>query len=114
MLNGLEQIRDRALSRLKGKIEIMYVTNGNKKVVVLPHSMGAVYFLHFLKWVEAPPPMGGGGGPGWCAKHIKAVMNIGPTFLGVPKAFSTILSAEGKDVAFIRLVCILSLIALAL
>lgn len=96
------EIRDRALSRLKGKIEIMYVTNGNKKVVVLPHSMGAVYFLHFLKWVEAPPPMGGGGGPGWCAKHIKAVMNIGPTFLGVPKAFSTILSAEGKDIAFIR------------
>lgn len=82
----------------------MYVTNGNKKVVVVPHSMGVIYFLHFLKWVESPPPVGGGGGPGWCAKHIKAIMNIGPAFLGVPKAVSNIVSAEGKEVAFIRLV----------
>ncbi|XP_059625281.1 putative phospholipid:diacylglycerol acyltransferase 2 [Cornus florida] len=96
------EVRDQALSRLKSKIELMYVTNGNKKVVVVPHSMGVIYFLHFLKWVESPPPMGGGGGPGWCAKHIKAIMNIGPAFLGVPKAVSNMLSAEGKDVAYIR------------
>ncbi|PON39580.1 Lecithin:cholesterol/phospholipid:diacylglycerol acyltransferase [Trema orientale] len=96
------EIRDQALSRLKSKIELMYVTNGYKKVVVVPHSMGVIYFLHFMKWVESPPPMGGGGGPDWCAKHIKAIMNIGPAFLGVPKAVSNIFSAEGKDVAFLR------------
>ncbi|CAI9761550.1 unnamed protein product [Fraxinus pennsylvanica] len=96
------EVRDQNLSRLKSKIELMYVTNGNKKVVVVPHSMGVIYFLHFLKWVEAPPPMGGGGGPGWCAKHIKSIMNIGPAFLGVPKAVGNILSAETQDVAFIR------------
>ncbi|NP_001310647.1 putative phospholipid:diacylglycerol acyltransferase 2 precursor [Ricinus communis] len=96
------EIRDQALTRLKSKIEFMYVTNGYKKVVVVPHSMGVIYFLHFLKWVETPPPMGGGGGPGWCNKHIKAIMNIGPTFLGVPKTVSNILSAEAKDTAFIR------------
>ncbi|KAB2606599.1 phospholipid:diacylglycerol acyltransferase 2 [Pyrus ussuriensis x Pyrus communis] len=96
------EIRDQALSRLKSKIELMYVTNGYKKVVVVPHSMGAIYFLHFMKWVETPPPKGGGGGPSWCAKHIKAIMNIGPAFLGVPKAVSNIFSAEGKDVAYIR------------
>ncbi|KAM5584367.1 putative phospholipid:diacylglycerol acyltransferase 2 [Rosa sericea] len=96
------EIRDQALSRLKSKIELMYAINGHKKVVVVPHSMGAIYFLHFLKWVESPPPMGGGGGPSWCATHIKAIMNIGPAFLGVPKAVSNIFSAEGKDVAYIR------------
>lgn len=104
MLYVIDQIRDRTLSRLKSKIELMYVMNGFKKVVVVPHSMGVIYFLHFIKWVEAPPPMGGGAGPGWCAKHIKAIMNIGPAFLGVPKVVGNILSAEGKDVAFIRLV----------
>ncbi|KAJ4841778.1 putative phospholipid:diacylglycerol acyltransferase 2 [Turnera subulata] len=96
------EIRDQTLSRLKSQIELLYVTNGNKKVVVVPHSMGVVYFLHFLKWVETPPPMGGGGGPGWCDKHIKAIMNIGPAFLGVPKAVSNLFSAEAKDVASIR------------
>ncbi|XP_031110519.1 putative phospholipid:diacylglycerol acyltransferase 2 [Ipomoea triloba] len=96
------EVRDQALSRLKSKIELMYATNGNKKVVVVPHSMGVLYFLHFLKWVESPPPMGGGGGPSWCAKHIKAIMNVGPAFLGVPRSFSSILSAEGKDISFIR------------
>ncbi|KAA8544179.1 hypothetical protein F0562_022185 [Nyssa sinensis] len=98
------EIRDQALSKLKSKIELMYVTNGSKKVVVVPHSMGVIYFLHFLKWVESPPPMGGGGGPGWCAKHIKAIMNIGPAFLGVPKTVSNMLSAEAKDIAVIRAV----------
>ncbi|KAG9455013.1 hypothetical protein H6P81_007917 [Aristolochia fimbriata] len=96
------EVRDQSLSRLKSKIELMFRTNGDKKVVVVPHSMGVLYFLHFMKWVEAPPPMGGGGGPGWCAKHIKAIMNIAPAFLGVPKAASTIFSAEAKDVAFVR------------
>ncbi|KAL4577010.1 hypothetical protein LXL04_013111 [Taraxacum kok-saghyz] len=96
------EVRDQAFSRLKINIELMYVTNGNKKVVVVPHSMGAIYFLHFMKWVEAEPPIGGGGGPGWCDKHIQAIMNIGATFLGVPKAVSGMLSAEAKDVAFFR------------
>ncbi|KAJ6765751.1 PHOSPHOLIPID:DIACYLGLYCEROL ACYLTRANSFERASE 2-RELATED [Salix purpurea] len=96
------EIRDQTLSRLKSQIELMYVTNGYKKVVVVPHSMGVIYFLHFLKWVETPPPMGGGGGPGWCSKHIKSIMNIGPVFLGVPKAVSNLFSAEAKDMASIR------------
>lgn len=91
------QIRDQSLSRLKSQIELMYVTNGFKKVVVVPHSMGALYFLHFLKWVETPPSMGGGGSPGWCDKHIRAIMNIGPPLLGDPKMVRTMFSAEGKE-----------------
>ncbi|XP_010541303.1 PREDICTED: putative phospholipid:diacylglycerol acyltransferase 2 isoform X1 [Tarenaya hassleriana] len=96
------EIRDQSFSRLKSKIELMYITNGYKKVVVVPHSMGSIYFLHFLKWVEAPPPDGGGGGPTWSADHIKAVVNIGATFLGVPKAVSNLFSAEGRDIAYAR------------
>ncbi|CAL9779099.1 unnamed protein product [Musa acuminata subsp. burmannicoides] len=96
------EVRDQTLSRIKSNIELMVSTNGGRKVVVIPHSMGVLYFLHFMKWVEAPAPMGGGGGPNWCAEHIKAVMNIGGPFLGVPKAVSSLFSAEAKDVAVAR------------
>lgn len=96
-------MRDKTLSRLKSNIELMVATNGGEKAVVIPHSMGVLYFLHFMKWVEAPSPVGGGGGSDWCAKHIKAVMNIGGPFLGVPKAVSGLFSAEAKDIVVARL-----------
>ncbi|KAL3720825.1 hypothetical protein ACJRO7_005606 [Eucalyptus globulus] len=96
------EVRDQTLSRMKSHIEMMVATNGGKKAVVIPHSMGVLYFLHFMKWVEAPAPMGGGGGPDWCSKHIKAIMNIGGPFLGVPKAVSGLFSAEAKDIAVAR------------
>ncbi|KAJ0075122.1 hypothetical protein Patl1_33625 [Pistacia atlantica] len=96
------EVRDRSLSRMKSNIELMVSTNGGNKAVIIPHSMGVLYFLHFMKWVEAPAPMGGGGGPDWCAKHIKAVMNIGGPFLGVPKSIAGLLSAEAKDIAVVR------------
>uniref|UniRef100_A0A0E0M1T4 phospholipid:diacylglycerol acyltransferase n=1 Tax=Oryza punctata TaxID=4537 RepID=A0A0E0M1T4_ORYPU len=96
------EVRDQTLSRIKSNIELLVATNGGNRVVVIPHSMGVLYFLHFMKWVEAPPPMGGGGGPNWCAKHIKSVMNIGGPFLGVPKAVAGLFSSEAKDVAVAR------------
>nr|AHA57447.1 phospholipid:diacylglycerol acyltransferases 1 [Linum usitatissimum] len=96
------EVRDQTLSRMKSNIELMVATNGGNKVVVIPHSMGVLYFLHFMKWVEAPAPMGGGGGSKWCAKHIKAVMNIGGPFLGVPKVVSGLFSGEGRDIAVAR------------
>ena len=94
-----KQYRDKTLSRLKSTIELLVETNGGKKVVAVPHSMGALYFMHFMKWVEAPAPMGGGGGSDWCAK---SVMNIGGPLLGVPKAVSGLFSAEAKDIAVAR------------
>ncbi|KAG9457711.1 hypothetical protein H6P81_002219 [Aristolochia fimbriata] len=96
------EVRDQTMSRIKSNIELLVATNGGKKVVVIPHSMGVLYFLHFMKWVEAPTPMGGGGGSDWCARHIKAVMNIGGPFLGVPKAVAGLFSAEARDVAVAR------------
>lgn len=96
------EVRDETLSRLKGTIELLVKTNNGNKVVVVPHSMGTIYFLHFMKWVETPAPMGGGGGPDWCAKHIKAVMNIAGPLLGVPKAVTGLFSSEAKDIAVAR------------
>nr|GFA10840.1 phospholipid:diacylglycerol acyltransferase 1-like [Tanacetum cinerariifolium] len=98
------EVRDRALSRLKRNIEMMVEINGGEKAVIIPHSMGVLYFLHFMKWVEAPAPMGGGGGSDWCAKYIKAVMNIGGPLLGAPKALADLFSAEAKDIAFARFI----------
>lgn len=95
-------MRDHTLCRIKSTIEVLVATNGGKKAVIVPHSMGVLYFLHFMKWVEAPAPMGGGGGPDWCAKHIKAVMNIGGPLLGVPKAVPGLFSAEARDIAVAR------------
>ncbi|KAI4355493.1 hypothetical protein L6164_004259 [Bauhinia variegata] len=96
------EVRDQSLSRIKSNIELMVATSGGRKAVIIPHSMGVLYFLHFMKWVEAPAPMGGGGGPDWCSKHIKAVMNIGGPFLGVPKSVAGLFSAEAKDIAVAR------------
>ncbi|XP_010685335.2 phospholipid:diacylglycerol acyltransferase 1 [Beta vulgaris subsp. vulgaris] len=96
------EVRDHTLCRIKSTIEVLVATNGGKKAVIVPHSMGVLYFLHFMKWVEAPAPMGGGGGPDWCAKHIKAVMNIGGPLLGVPKAVPGLFSAEARDIAVAR------------
>ncbi|CAI5986044.1 unnamed protein product [Closterium sp. NIES-64] len=96
------QKRDQTLSRLKATIEMLVKTNEGKKAVVVPHSMGVLYFLFFMKWVEAPAPLGGGGGPRWVHNHIRAVFNIGGPLLGAPKAFTGLFSAEAKDVAAIR------------
>ncbi|CAN4100072.1 unnamed protein product [Withania somnifera] len=86
----------------KKQYRTMVATNRGNKAVIVPHSMGAIYFLHFVKWVEAPAPMGGGGGPDRCAKHIKAVMNIGGPLLGVLKALAALFSAEARDIAVAR------------
>jgi hypothetical protein len=88
----------------------MVSTNGGNKAVIIPHSMGVLYFLHFMKWVEAPAPMGGGGGPDWCSKYIKAIVNIGGPFLGVPKAIAGLFSAEARDIAVARYIFFMAML----
>ncbi|GLU10094.1 hypothetical protein SLE2022_269190 [Rubroshorea leprosula] len=46
--------------------------------------------------------MGGGDGSNWCANHIKAVVNIGGPFLGVPKAVTGLFSVEARDIVVAR------------
>ena len=41
------EVRDQTLSRIKSNIELMVATSG-KKAVIVPHSMGVVYFLFFI------------------------------------------------------------------
>jgi phospholipid:diacylglycerol acyltransferase len=48
--------------------------------------------LYFFKWVQSP--QGGKGGDQWVDDHIESFVNIGGPLLGVPKAFSALLSGN--------------------
>jgi phospholipid:diacylglycerol acyltransferase len=39
-------------------IETTIKMNGGEKVIIVPHSMGCVFLMYFLKWVEYPAPLG--------------------------------------------------------
>lgn len=94
--------RDKYFSRMKANIEMLFKVH-NKKVVMLCHSLGAMVWLYFMKWVEADPKLtggvGGNGGPEWIDKHIESFINIGGPLLGLPKSISCLISGEMKDTA---------------
>lgn len=94
--------RDHYFSRMKSNIEYLYETN-QRKVVILCHSLGAMAWLHFMKWVEADTKetggYGGNGGKNWVDKHIESYVNIAGPLLGAPKSISCIVSGEMKDTA---------------
>eukprot|EP00727_Mastigamoeba_balamuthi_P014135 m51a1_g9344 putative phospholipid:diacylglycerol acyltransferase (608) ;mRNA; f:74168-76142 len=86
--------RDRAFTRLRQAVEMMVELRGHKAVFV-PHSMGAVWSLHFFNWVSQPE----NGGQQWIDKHVHAVANVGGALLGTPKALTALMSGEMKDTA---------------
>ena len=88
--------RDHYYEKLKMGIELMVSTNG-QKVVIVTHSQGGLVTHHFLKWVESTNKSFGGNSPGWTAKHVHAIVNTAPTYLGVPKAAPCIISGESRD-----------------
>lgn len=94
--------RDHYFSRMKSNIEYLYGSK-QRKVVILCHSLGAMAWLYFMKWVEADPTntggIGGGGGAKWIDKHIESYVNIAGPLLGVPKSISCIISGEMRDTA---------------
>ena len=91
------QQRDFYFTKLKAMVEIAHVSNHQRKVVFVTHSMGALVIHYFLQWVQSAE--GGGGGDRWVDAHVESIVNIGGPMLGVPKAYSALFSGEMKDTA---------------
>eukprot|EP00388_Colpodella_angusta_P007617 GDKJ01021414.1.p1 GENE.GDKJ01021414.1~~GDKJ01021414.1.p1 ORF type:complete len:922 (+),score=201.82 GDKJ01021414.1:416-2767(+) len=92
---SLLQKRDLYFTRLVTQIEAM--VNEYGKVVIIGHSMAAVYINYFINWVESAK--GGNRGRKWIDEHVESIVNIGGAYLGVPKAMSAWLSGEMRDTA---------------
>ena len=90
-------MRDFYFSKLKAEIELARLSNHNRRVVLVTHSMGALVVHYFMQWVESE--QGGGAGDRWVDQHIGSIVNIGGPMLGVPKAWSALFSGEMKDTA---------------
>eukprot|EP01105_Mastigella_eilhardi_P015273 TRINITY_DN347_c0_g3_i10.p1 TRINITY_DN347_c0_g3~~TRINITY_DN347_c0_g3_i10.p1 ORF type:complete len:437 (+),score=95.63 TRINITY_DN347_c0_g3_i10:795-2105(+) len=88
--------RDSGFSKLKFSVEVLHHATG-QKVVIAAHSMGGPLLLHFFNWAESS--LGGNGGDSWVNDHVHAVIGIGSTWLGTPKAVSACLSGEMRDTA---------------
>jgi phospholipid:diacylglycerol acyltransferase len=88
--------RDQYFSRLKDHIELA-VRLGDKKAVLLSHSMGGQVLYYFFKWVEAEGY--GNGGPKWVETYVDSWINISGCMLGALKGLPAVLSGEMKDTA---------------
>jgi phospholipid:diacylglycerol acyltransferase len=88
------ETRDGFFTRLKAQVEVMYKLNGNTKVALIAHSMGALVCLYFLQWVHQKD---GCGEEDWAKRYVHAVVEIGGPLLGVPKSVAAILSGEMRD-----------------
>eukprot|EP01101_Sappina_pedata_P000742 TRINITY_DN10932_c0_g1_i1.p1 TRINITY_DN10932_c0_g1~~TRINITY_DN10932_c0_g1_i1.p1 ORF type:complete len:705 (-),score=283.23 TRINITY_DN10932_c0_g1_i1:54-2168(-) len=86
------QKRDFYFTKVKAAAEVLYESNLDRKIVFASHSMGAITLHYFLRWVENKEP-------GWCDKYVQASINVGPAYLGAPKALSFLTSAEVRDTA---------------
>lgn len=59
----------------------------NQKVVLLGHSLGAPITHYLMAWAEEKEKE-------WCERHMHSVVHIGAPLLGVPRAFSALLSGD--------------------
>lgn len=82
------EIRDGYFTKVKNTIEELYHQNGQKKVVVLCHSLGNRNFHYFLRFAEKHY------GREWQSKFIETWVAIGPLFLGAPKSLRAVLTGE--------------------
>jgi phospholipid:diacylglycerol acyltransferase len=70
-------------------IEIAKMSNHNRKVVLITHSMGGNVVDYFIKWVESKN--GGNGGKNWTNDYIESIAHVAAPFLGLAKTYSTLL-----------------------
>lgn len=62
-------------------------------VLLVTHSFGAKIWFFFLKWIQHHYS------ENWIDRHVHGTYHVAPVFLGVPKAFSALLSGDTRDTA---------------
>ncbi|KAJ1621720.1 Lecithin:cholesterol acyltransferase-domain-containing protein [Pavlovales sp. CCMP2436] len=90
--------RDAYFSRLRSHIELFRLTH-DQKVVVLTHSMGSTVWSYFQQWVTSVE--GGKSSAAWIHEYVQAVVLIGPSALGTPKAVTGLLMGESRDFTYL-------------
>jgi len=90
------EVRDQYFTRLKMSIE-MAVATGNRKVVLVSHSMGSQVLFYFFHWVSSA--RGGKATADWVEKHVDSWINVSGCMLGAVKDLTAVLSGEMRDTA---------------
>jgi hypothetical protein len=85
-LEALES-RDGFFSALMHTIESAYNLNGQRKVVLVCHSLGGVIFLWLSQFALARDPV-------WMDTYVHASVLLGAPLLGAPKAINGLLSGD--------------------
>jgi len=80
--------RDGYFTKLKEKIDDMFESNNQKKVVIVAHSLGTRCTHYFLRFCERH------FGRAWISEHIHTWVAVGPLFLGAPKSVRATISGE--------------------
>jgi len=94
------EARDHYFTRLKASIEVLVATNDGEKVVAVAHSMGSNVFYYFMQWVSAAKRHSGdqAAADAWVSEHVAAVVLVGNSLLGSPKALNGLLTGNIKEV----------------
>ncbi len=87
------EVRDKLMSHIKLEVEKLFQLNDDKPVLIVTHSYGCKVWFFFMQWVVFHHA------PEWLSTYVYGSYNIAPAYLGVPKAFSALLSGDTRDTA---------------
>lgn len=88
---------------LKGQVEQMYDSNGQKPVVIVAHSMGNRVTQYFLQWVKNSHEEEEGWGQAWIDKYIERYIAAAPPYLGAPMSVRLTSSNEVVKLASVAI-----------